>query len=75
MFKYQIKQFASTVFSSLSITCVCASCILLLILDVEGVEARLIWIPRAKDIKEGSAENSHITNTNDDRVVSKNKLL
>ena len=71
MFKYQIKQFASTVLSSVSIAFACASCIFLLILDVEGVEARLIWIPRTKDIKEGSAEHHKMVNKKEDKLVNK----
>ena len=50
--------------------CACASFILLLMLEIEGVEARLIWIPRAKDMKEGSArdyQNAKIKR-NDEKV-------
>ena len=57
MFKYQIKQFMSTVFSSLVIAC--ASCILLLLLGFEWVEARLIWVPCIIDIQAGSVADHH----------------
>ena len=57
MFKSQIKEFHTNFCSSLSMACACASFILLLMLEIEGVDARLIWIPHTKDVKEASAKD------------------
>ena len=54
MFQYQMKQFYRTIFSYLSVSVLSLFCVLLLILDADMVEARLIWIPRTTEIREGS---------------------
>ena len=70
-----MKQLASTVSSSLSIACACCSCILLLLLEVEVAESRLIWIPRAKDVNQGSSKYTKVVSTNDHKMVSKANLF
>lgn len=54
MCKYQIKNIPKNMFSSLSLAWAYTSIIVFLLLDIESVEARLIWIPHGKDIKEDS---------------------
>ena len=70
-----MKQLASTVLSPLSIACACCSCILLLLLEVEVAESRLIWIPRAKDVNQGSSKYTKVVSTNDHEKVSKANFL
>ena len=55
--------------SSFSITC--ASIILFLLLDIESVEARLIWIPHGKDVKVDFTQANHkMDATKRDKMVS-----
>ena len=54
--------------SSFSITC--ASIILFLLLDIESVEARLIWIPHGKDLKVDSTHANHKMDT-----TKRNKMV
>ena len=61
MFKYQIKDIPKNMFSSLSLAWAYTSIIVFLLLDIESVEARLIWIPHGKDIKEDSPKSYHKT--------------
>ena len=57
--------------SSLSITFVYTSIILFLLLDIESVESRLIWIPHGKDVKEDFAQaNNNMDSTKRDKMVS-----
>ena len=70
MFNHQNKQISRAGYLSSCIACVCASCILLILLVPEGVEARLVWIPRVKDGKEGSAENHNVIHSDKDEMVS-----
>lgn len=70
-----MEQLPSTVSSSLSIACACFSCILLLLLDVELAESRLIWIPRAKDVNQGASKYTKVVNANDHKTVRKAKIF
>ena len=70
MFNHQNKQITRAGYLSSCIACVCASCILLILLVPEGVEARLVWIPRNKDGNEGSAEHHNVINSENDKMVS-----
>ena len=54
MFQYRTKQSHPTVFSYLPVSVLSIFCVSLLILDADMVEARLIWIPRTTEIREGS---------------------
>ena len=69
MFKTQIQIFTYNMVSSFSITC--ASIILFLLLDIESVEARLIWIPHGKDVKVDFTQANHkMDATKRDKMVS-----
>ena len=57
MFQYQMRRFYRTLFSYLSVSVLSLFCVLLLILDADMVEARLIWIPRTTEIREGSVKD------------------
>ena len=72
MLKDQFKQISSNMFSLLSMVCAYSSIIFLLLLDIESVEARLIWIPHGKDLKESSTTHYRKTSeTKNDKQVSK----
>ena len=71
MFKTQIQIFTHKMVSSLSITFVYTSIILFLLLDIESVESRLIWIPHGKDVKVDFAQaNNNMDSTKRDKMVS-----
>ena len=71
MFKTQIQIFTHNMVSSLSITCAYTSIILFLLLDIESVEARLIWIPHGKDVKVDFTQANHkMDATKRDKMVS-----
>ena len=57
MFQYRTKHFHPTVFSYLPVSVLSIFCVSLLILDADMVEARLIWIPRTTEIREGSVKD------------------
>ena len=71
MFKTQIQTFTHKMVSSLSITFVYTSIILFLLLDIESVESRLIWIPHGKDVKvDFTQANNNMDSTKRDKMVS-----
>ena len=70
MFETQIQILTSNMVSSLSTTCVYTSIILFLLLDIESVEARLIWIPHGKDLKVDSTHANHKMDT-----TKRNKMV
>ena len=74
----RIKQFTNSEYLSRCLACLFASCILLLLLKPERVEARLIWIPRhgyrINVNTEGSDKYYNAINSDNDRVVIAAKL-
>ena len=50
--------------------CLCASCILLLLLETKRVEARLLWIPvHGHRVKVNTEDSANAINADNDSVV------
>ena len=56
MYNHRIKSIPGNGILSSCLACICISCMILLVLEIEGIGSRLIWIPRIKDNGEDSAE-------------------
>ena len=57
MFLYRVEKFDRTVLSYPSISCISICCILLSTLELDMVEARLIWIPRSTEMRDRSLQD------------------